>query len=357
MEITTELIAAGTSERGGLSRQQMALLGVEWPPGSGWKRSIIGRTIPDEDAEEFVRLAGRHLERKAEKKARPVNWCGAPDPVDIYLYVLALADGCFYVGLTSDVDNRMAQHFAGEGAEWTMLHAPQKVLHTVCTGTKDGRAAEQMEDEVTITLMLRYGMDKVRGGHFCYPDQEYVEGHLRGRGHWARIKQAQLGREAFSTEASWADALDSFLEAALRYYDAGAPADQHDAVFAACYGLTRYRYWHEDFAPGLSWHFWSRKGILPVLLSFKLGRPVGNGLASAYEVLAAALTRGRSGKHPLRRLFLLVWQAYMPETTKNQAATATRFMEYLNDGSEADRQYDAFVSVLLPETRYLLRQA
>lgn len=353
MEITAELIAAGTSERGGLSRKQMALLGVEWPPGSGWKRSIIGSSIPDEDADEFIRLAGL----KAEKKAEPVNWCGAPEPVDIYLYVLALADSCFYVGLTSDVNNRMAQHFTGEGAEWTKLHAPQKILHSICTGTKDGRAAEQMEDEVTITLMLRYGMDKVRGGHFCYPDQASVEGALRGKGHWERIKQAQWGHDAFSTEASWSDALDSFLETALNYYDAGAPADQHDAVFAACYRLTRYRYWHEDFAPGLSWHFWNRKGILPVLLSFKLGRPVGNRLASAYEVLAAALTRGRNGKHPLRRLVLLAWQAYAPETTKNQAATVTRLMEYLNDGTEADSQYDAFVSVLLPETRNLLRQA
>jgi hypothetical protein len=237
------------------------------------------------------------------------------------------------------------------------LHAPQTVRHPIYTGTKDGRAAEQMEDEVTITLMLRYGMNKVRGGRFCYPDQESVEDALRGQGHWERIKQAQWGHEAFSTEASWADALDSFLETALNYYEAGAPADQHDAVFAACYRLTRYRHWHEDFAPGLSWHFWNRKGILPVLLSFKLGRPVGNRLASAYEVLAAALTRGQNGKHPLRRLFLLAWQAYAPETTKNQAATVTRFMEYLSDGTETDRQYDAFVSILLPELRHLLRQA
>ena len=356
MKITEELLIAGTSERGGLSRRQLALLGVELPPLSGWKRSIVGNPISDHNAEEFLRLAGRHIERKAEKKAQPVNWCGAPEPVDIYLYVLALADGCFYVGLTSDVANRMAQHFAGEGSEWTKMHAPQQILHTICTGTKDGRAAEQMEDEVTITLMLRHGIDKVRGGHFSYPEQELVEINLRGNGHWEHIKQAQLGREAFCTEASWAEALDSFLDVALKYYDAGSPADQHDAVFAACYKLTRYRYWHEDFAPGLNWQFWNRKGILPVLLSFKLGRPVGSRLASAYEVLAAALTRGRNGKHPLRRVFLLAWQAYTPETTKNQAVTTTRFMEYLDDGTDADRQYDAIISVLLPETRYLLRQ-
>lgn len=119
---------------------------------------------------------------------------------------------------------------------------------------------------------------------------------------------------------------------------------------------TRYHHWHEDLAPALNWHFWSRKGILPILLSFKLGRPVGSGSASAYEVLAAALNRGQHGRHPLRRLFLLAWQAYQPPTTGKQAATVNRFMEYLDNGAEADRQYDAFVSILFPGMRHLLRR-
>lgn len=356
LEITQELLTAGASKGGGFSRRQTELLGVAWPLPSGWKRSVIGRTISDEAAEEFVQLAGRHLVDKAAKKAIPVNWCGAPEPVDIDLYVLALADGCFYVGLTSDVTHRTQQHFGGEGAEWTKLHPPLRILHTIGTGTRDGRAAEQMEDEVTVTLMLRYGIDKVRGGHYSYVDQALVEAQLRAHGIWERVKRAELEHSAFDMETNWGDVLDRFLDTALRYYDAGAPDDQNNAVFAACYKLTRYHHWHEDFAPGLNWHFWSRKGILPILLSFKLGRTVGSGSASAYEVLAAALTRGRHGRHPLRRLFLLAWQAYQPPTTEKQAAAVNRYMEYLNDETEADRQYDMFVSVLFPETRHLLRR-
>lgn len=65
MDITEDLIAAGTSERGGLSKRQLALLGVDWPPLSGWKKSIIGRSISDEDAEEFLRLARRKAEGRA----------------------------------------------------------------------------------------------------------------------------------------------------------------------------------------------------------------------------------------------------------------------------------------------------
>jgi len=40
--ITDELIESGKSAAGGYSKAQLALLGVAWPPISGWKRPIIG---------------------------------------------------------------------------------------------------------------------------------------------------------------------------------------------------------------------------------------------------------------------------------------------------------------------------
>ncbi|WP_148270076.1 hypothetical protein [Burkholderia gladioli] len=142
----------------------------------------------------------------------------------------------------------------------------------------------------------------------------------------------------------------------MQYYDAGASGDLRDGVFGAAYRLTRYRFWRDEFAPGLAWDFWNPKGVLPVLLSFKYQRPVSSASPSSYDVLAAALNRGRGGNHPLRRLFLLTWKAYQPPTTEKQAATVERFMEYLAKDEEYDRRYDDFVSVLLPETRNLLRE-
>jgi hypothetical protein len=56
--VTAELIEAGRSERGGWSKAQLALLGVVWPPPAGWKRVVIGRSIPQADAERFVQLRG-----------------------------------------------------------------------------------------------------------------------------------------------------------------------------------------------------------------------------------------------------------------------------------------------------------
>ena len=374
--VTRALLAAGASDRGGFSRKQVELLGGEWPLRHGWKDALLGRQISNEDAQAFVALAGRHLVKKADKPSpalaptvpksgagapatEPRNWCAAPVPVDIHLYVLELEHGCYYVGLTSDLKRRFEQHCAGEGfgADWTTLHRPRRILRSICTGTHDEREALKIEDAVTVALMHQHGIEKVRGGCYASANLNLVESALRAHGHWQSIKRQTYDRQHFAQEANWSDALDGFMQRALAFHSDGAPPDQVDNLFAEVYKLTRYRYWSEDLAPGLSWHFWGRKGVLPVLLSFKHGRAIGSRLAGPFEVLAAALTRGASAGYPLRRLFLLVWQTFQPPVTRAQALTLNRFMGYLHDGTVYDRQYDAFVSILLPETRHLLRAA
>lgn len=57
--VTAELIEAGQSERGGWSKEQLALIGVAWPPLAGWKGGAVGRFIPRADAERFVSLRSR----------------------------------------------------------------------------------------------------------------------------------------------------------------------------------------------------------------------------------------------------------------------------------------------------------
>ncbi|RUR71073.1 hypothetical protein EJP67_28865 [Variovorax guangxiensis] len=357
MRLTEELLDKGIGCTGGHSREQLAILGVDWPLVSGWKKALLSREVSEEDFAEFVRLAKRDSEGDAhgpapndQDKERRV----AKSAV-LYIYVLALAGGHFYVGMTDNFARRFRQHCSGIAAEWTTLHPPLQALRCVPTGTSNRSQAAKMEDEVTLALMLQHGADKVRGGQYANVSQEFVDFALKSHGHWDKFKRRELDRQAFESEGSWAEALDSFLKVALTYYDAGAPVDQCDAVFAACYRLTRYRYWREEFAPALSWDFWSRKGVLPVLLTFKYGRVIGSRSASPHDVLASALNRGRRNKPKLQRLFLLAWKGYLPPVTPSQAVTTERFMQYLTQQITFDHQYDEFVSVLLPELRHLLR--
>ena len=77
------------------------------------------------------------------------------------LYVLRLQHGCWYVGSTSNLDRRVYQHRTGQGSEWTKAHPVIDVAEWVYC-----QYSEQ-EDEKTRTLMLKYGIHRVRGGHHC----------------------------------------------------------------------------------------------------------------------------------------------------------------------------------------------
>lgn len=75
------------------------------------------------------------------------------------IYVLELEDDCFYVGITFNLNLRIAQHLSGTGAGWTKMHRPVKIVevfHDGCT--------RQMEDEITKRYVDIYGAENVRGG-------------------------------------------------------------------------------------------------------------------------------------------------------------------------------------------------
>jgi hypothetical protein len=57
--VTQDLIQQGRSDAGGWSRAQMALIGVAWPPVSGWRLMAVDRAISDDDARKFVALKDR----------------------------------------------------------------------------------------------------------------------------------------------------------------------------------------------------------------------------------------------------------------------------------------------------------
>ncbi len=46
-----------------------------------------------------------------------------------YMYILHCADGSFYIGSTKDLAFRLEQHKNGEGAEYTKLHLPVKLIY------------------------------------------------------------------------------------------------------------------------------------------------------------------------------------------------------------------------------------
>jgi putative endonuclease len=60
-----------------------------------------------------------------------------------YVYVLACADGTFYTGYTTDVERRVAEHNAGEGANYTRGRTPVEPVHVETFETRSAAMSRE----------------------------------------------------------------------------------------------------------------------------------------------------------------------------------------------------------------------
>lgn len=76
------------------------------------------------------------------------------------IYTLKCEQNKYYVGRTDNIINRYQQHLNGEGSQWTRQYKPLEILSTYqSTSLFD-------EDKTTKELMVKYGIDNVRGGSY-----------------------------------------------------------------------------------------------------------------------------------------------------------------------------------------------
>jgi len=85
---------------------------------------------------------------------------GSPHPHNMFIYVLELSDGRYYVGRTTDLEVRLGAHFSGHGSAWTQTYPPLRAVETIETDDPYD------EDKVTLKYMEKYGVENVRGGSF-----------------------------------------------------------------------------------------------------------------------------------------------------------------------------------------------
>ena len=78
----------------------------------------------------------------------------------MFLYVLSLEFGKYYVGKTKDLVRRGIEHRNGRGAEWTKTYPLVGLEHWFF-------GDETQEDLLTMMVMKRYGISNVRGGRWC----------------------------------------------------------------------------------------------------------------------------------------------------------------------------------------------
>lgn len=83
-----------------------------------------------------------------------MDWLMTPK----FTYTLELRDGKYYVGQTWNLNHRFAEHVQGQGAKWTRLHRPIRIVRV---------EVGDVERETTLDLMREKGWQNVRGGPWC----------------------------------------------------------------------------------------------------------------------------------------------------------------------------------------------
>lgn len=78
----------------------------------------------------------------------------------MFIYILRLEHGKYYVGKTDDFQRRWTQHLTGQGSEWTRLYKPLEVLELL------DDCDDWDEDKWTMKTMSTHGIENVRGGSF-----------------------------------------------------------------------------------------------------------------------------------------------------------------------------------------------
>jgi putative endonuclease len=62
-----------------------------------------------------------------------------------FTYILECADGSFYVGITNDLNLRVAEHNDGQGARWTAKRRPVKLRYAESHPSKSEARKREIE--------------------------------------------------------------------------------------------------------------------------------------------------------------------------------------------------------------------
>jgi len=85
----------------------------------------------------------------------------APNPDHgVHVYVLQLEQGKYYVGATTNWEQRKAEHFSGHGSVWTKRYRPIDVVEVI------PNIDPLLEDLTVKEYMQQCGMNNVRGGSY-----------------------------------------------------------------------------------------------------------------------------------------------------------------------------------------------
>jgi hypothetical protein len=172
----------------------------------------------------------------------------------------------------------------------------------------------------------------------------------------SRIEALQVGQMAL-----WADEVQAYIDAALRYYASdyadNLKAELLEHLDKGKHAGNRLLLVGVDALNDSGFYGWH--GVLPVLLSIKLGKPIGySSTLSIFQVIEAGLRTGHRyvGKHAYAILFLWAYKEYRPTVTEKNHKWLREYARKIKDSVDAGEDtyrrfpgYDKAIILLFPE--------
>jgi hypothetical protein len=99
-----------------------------------------------------------YLKMEEEHRAEEAKVVEQDRWTTLWVYVLELVNGYFYIGKTQDLVERMTKHFCGGGSKLTARHRPRRLVEVY------RRCSAYCEDEIAARYIGIHGADRVEGG-------------------------------------------------------------------------------------------------------------------------------------------------------------------------------------------------
>lgn len=157
----------------------------------------------------------------------------------------------------------------------------------------------------------------------------------------------------------WAAGVHAYREAALRYFESDHGDEERRALMVVVDELEQRAGWHRGFEGLRESRFYGYHGVLAVLLSIEIGRPVSySPQLSVFQVIEAGLrTASRGvGLHAYAVLYLWAYKTYRPAMPGKQRQWlidyGRRIKRSVTNGEEVyrrDTSLDEAIGLLFPE--------
>lgn len=158
---------------------------------------------------------------------------------------------------------------------------------------------------------------------------------------------------------AWQHCASEYIDLALRCYDSDHANEAKAKLLSKVDELEASALWHRGYETLREWGFYGWHGVLSVLLSIKLGKPVSySSKLTVFQVIEAGLRTGHRGvgQHAYAILYLWAYKAYKPPMTARNRVWLSDYAHEIRksiDGGETTYRrfsgYDEAISMLFPE--------